>query len=1313
MTVTFLEDEATPAKPKVTFLGDDTSFYSENTGRTVTAPDGIGGKAVTYLDSTQNQGKKSNEHFGFVHTPISFITNSATQNNLKKFTQGAIKGVINSGLSLATADAATMEKRLGRVRELRAGDSLDWREKLKDTAIDVTGLPKLNLEEQEAKILSRIKDIKKIRTDIPNVLEGMGLDPNDESFAGKLGAGGPSLGIAIALKNPIIVGSILGTQTYSNTYNEAREVGLGIGEAQKAAFIDAGGVATIEAIGTSALFSILKDANVFSRAVKGFLQQGSEEFSQEVYSILVKNEFDITDTGFDEGLAQALESFLIGGLWGAPVSAMINQSPQTLQQIANDLGVSKEEAQILIDWSEGLADLPQVQQEYTQALDSAIHDEFSPLKDDAESRGKVEDIIANFYEGVSVTKEERNAISEYLERKQIQFEAQVQEKYIEQANDIKNQFERSQKLDPNKPTSFRKAMGYTPESIVQFIKRNGGIEFNGELKARDITTKSMVGLIRKAKSVDSEQISMLGKDAEKLPDQLDFLKEKLFLEGYFPNKDNYDQIEDSEIYDAIAEELAGNKVYNQEDTAKIVELTDFNVVDDYDQSGIDPSMSEIEIANRLREIDGLLPYIPPSREQLQDPPPQEFAERVGDTEPKPLPEAIVSDEDVMGDVEYVKAKRQGFVSGKIIGPVKGFFGDMLEGLDKFVGSSSTRVKTVDVRLMYRLRAFENSTKQNIVQDHRAIEPFLRAIKTLDLDTFIALDLAMKNGNNKVIDQIAKTNGIENEINAVRGVLDNIYQNALAVGMNVNYRAEFFPRAVKDLAGLMDHLRQSEYWSTITEAVKAKEGKLGRDLKEEEKITVINTLLRGYSVDGISLSLKGQFKDRTIRKINKEINEFYEDTDQALLKYIHVANEAIETSKLFGRGQSINGSSNIKDSIGAYVNDMLVKGDINFKQAKVIQDILNARFNEGRMSGIMAGVRDLSYIDVMGSPLNALTQIGDLTTSIYNSGLINTLITLPKAITNRVEVTMDDLGLDNISIEFDNGNFTSRAVDRVFTATGLKKIDKIGKLTLVNSALRKFRKQAKSNNARLIRKLSDMFGQDASTVLEDLKNKNMTPDVQLLVFNTLLDFQPMARSEMPEYYLRAGNGKIFYMLKSFTIKQLDMYRREVYMEFKDGVVNNDKAQIVGSLRNLMYLAGLWTAMGASADWIKDYVRSFFGGDEFDEPESYVIDNILKAFGFSKYQKEMITKKGPVEVAWDIVQPPAKFLGNIYKDFDKFNKEGLNLENSRGIRTIPVGGELYYFWFGAGTVSNKKINSKKRRSYNKKTKKQKSKGMAKYQ
>ena len=82
-------------------------------------------------------------------------------------------------------------------------------------------------------------------------------------------------------------------------------------------------------------------------------------------------------------------------------------------------------------------------------------------------------------------------------------------------------------------------------------------------------------------------------------------------------------------------------------------------------------------------------------------------------------------------------------------------------------------------------------------------------------------------------------------------------------------------------------------------------------------------------------------------------------------------------------------------------------------------------------------------------------------------------------------------------------------------------------------------------------MEQYFDGDIDEVLEDLRGDKITENIKVLVFNTLADHQPITLSEMPVKYNEMAGGRIFYMLKSFTIKQLDVFRNIHFDKINNG------------------------------------------------------------------------------------------------------------------------------------------------------------------
>lgn len=597
--------------------------------------------------------------------------------------------------------------------------------------------------------------------------------------------------------------------------------------------------------------------------------------------------------------------------------------------------------------------------------------------------------------------------------------------------------------------------------------------------------------------------------------------------------------------------------------------------------------------------------------------------------------------------------------------------------DKGLAPISTRLKNIDPSLKRALRDFEFKLGRSVQGDRQSVENWLKGVRKIDIGDYADLDLALKNGDAAKTKEIISKYGLEKEFAKVRKTLDELYERAKAVGYDIGYEQNYFPRRIKDAEGFLEYLSRGDDWNIIDEAIKAKETELGRYLDMEEKANLINTMIRGYQQGKITLSETGAMKNRTIDIVDAELNQFYDDSVNSLISYIDSTNEAIEARRFFGKADKSDKFANLEDSIGSYILNLLADGKIKPSQEKELRDILQARFNPKSMSGILRVYKNLSYIDTMGSITSAITQIGDLAFALYRGGITETAKAAGRAVVNKSKITRADIGIEKIAQEFEDASRSAKAVDTVFTIIGLKKLDQIGKETLINASIGKARKLAEKPTDEFMRRLQAVFGNETEQVIKDLKAGETTENVKMLAFSDLLDFQPAALSEMPEQYLKGGNGRIFYMLKTYTVKLLDVYRNEVFQVIKENPVQG--------MKNLMYLTGALLAMNVTADEIKDFIL----GRETSWKDR-TIDNILKLAGFSKFTIYKAREEGIGSAAAKTILPPFKFIDSVYKDLNQAEE----VSQLQTIDSIPVGGKLYYWWFGKGRTKteNKKTKGK---------------------
>ncbi|MCK5385940.1 MAG: hypothetical protein KAJ39_02060, partial [Gammaproteobacteria bacterium] len=346
-----------------------------------------------------------------------------------------------------------------------------------------------------------------------------------------------------------------------------------------------------------------------------------------------------------------------------------------------------------------------------------------------------------------------------------------------------------------------------------------------------------------------------------------------------------------------------------------------------------------------------------------------------------------------------------------------------------------------------------------------------------------------------------------------------------------------------------------------------------------------------------------------------------------------------------------------------------KGEIDAQHEGIVNDILNARFHEKGTRGIIQAYKNMSYIDTMGSPISALTQIGDFAWPAYLYGVPATMKHAYRAAMKKSKITKEDIGVERVAQEFADSGTLGNAVSKVFKWVGLEKIDAIGKETILNAALEDYQKQAKKNPAKLKKEIRIIFEAETDSVIEDLVNNEISDNVKLLVYHKLLDFQPVALSEMTQKYLLAGNGRLFFMLKTFTIRQFDIFRRESYNK----IIKGDKAEKIQGLKNLVRLSMFFVLANAGADELKDWVLG--RKTDFDDR---VADNMLRLFGVSKFVTWKARTEGVGSALARQILPPFKFIDSAGKDIITFGDEkGLEV-----IGSIPVAGKLAYWHMGRG-------------------------------
>ena len=662
-------------------------------------------------------------------------------------------------------------------------------------------------------------------------------------------------------------------------------------------------------------------------------------------------------------------------------------------------------------------------------------------------------------------------------------------------------------------------------------------------------------------------------------------------------------------------------------------------------------------------------------------------------------------------------------------------------IDKGLGSISTRLKNVDPMLRAEIRNLDFRTAQKIVTALRIAHPLLEKTKQMSPQDKFVWDAARRNSDEGKIKEIAAKYNMTADQEKLRTVLDQIRQDAIDVGYDVGFIEEYWPRIIKDQEGFLQATKGISQRPVITDAIKVYADKLGMTVEkfeieypEQAADIASNTILgRNLGIGG-----PGNIQARQYETVPPELNKFYMDSDAALMQYIYSMTKKIEARRFFGKVperiatlktekkrkqvmlteyEKSNNTARIEDvsgdllrieqeldkyklqrdyteNIGTYINDLRMSGRIQADDEKVVRDILDARFHEHGATGIVNAYKNMSYIDVMGSPISALTQIGDLAWAMYVGkvwtprGLADTVKNVGKAITKKSEITKEDLGIERIAQEFADGTTLGNAVSWVFKKVGLERIDSIGKETLINNAFSNYKVMASTEAGRteLLKQIKPIFGTQSESVINDLLAGNPTDNVKMLLYHRLLDFQPVALSEMSEQYLKSGNGRVFYMLKTYTLKQFDVFRNEAWHKIKTG----ERDQVIEGIGNMIKLVSLLTLANAGADELKDWML----GKE-TKFEDNVIENFLTMGGASKFVRMQTAREGLGSGLIGQILPPFRFVNSISKDLNQLygsyiTGDTIDFDHARIVESIPIGGKIYYWHYGRGEDYKKSSN-----------------------
>lgn len=567
---------------------------------------------------------------------------------------------------------------------------------------------------------------------------------------------------------------------------------------------------------------------------------------------------------------------------------------------------------------------------------------------------------------------------------------------------------------------------------------------------------------------------------------------------------------------------------------------------------------------------------------------------------------------------------------------------MKQGFVKAVVPISTRIAAKDQELAKNLVAMEAKVHSGQFKLHERVKGFTDEIRGFENETAAKLQLYLANGKVfKAKKLYLGAGGSKKNFEEVQSVISGLLTDARKAGYKLPEIKEFFPRRVRDVEGLAMN-EHAKLGAEIKHFIATKM----RNPSDKE----IDKLVRGILNPSKKTNAKtgGSLRSRQKERVNAEELKYYHDTGETLMSYVNDMVTDIERAKFLTnigakkppKGFALDGTD-LDDNLNGVLAQRQKSGYYHAGDLQELTGLLKSRFGQGEVasSAAVQAFKNSTYIATLGNFKSAVTQIGDLAFSAHRNGIINTSLELMNRIPglrrvvkdSHKRVTKEQIGLEDAIQEFAGDGNGKKALAHVLKWTQFSRMDKLGKETFVNSHFRKVKKALNGTNGKvermaMRRKWQPVFGDQTEQMIDDLSKGKFSDNVAVYLFDSLSEVQPIALSEMPQAYLDNPNGRIFYMLRSFTIKQLDLMRRDILDNFAKG--DAPKA-----FRNVASLGTLFVMANGSADMAKDFIS---GKDV--EMEDTIVDNIWKLMGVNRYTGDRVLSGTPGQAVTDMLAPP---------------------------------------------------------------------------
>jgi len=274
---------------------------------------------------------------------------------------------------------------------------------------------------------------------------------------------------------------------------------------------------------------------------------------------------------------------------------------------------------------------------------------------------------------------------------------------------------------------------------------------------------------------------------------------------------------------------------------------------------------------------------------------------------------------------------------------------------------------------------------------------------------------------------------------------------------------------------------------------------------------------------------------------------------------------------------------------------------------------------------------------------------------------------------------------------------NQVTDWIFRNSGLKvlpsfrTVDKLGKDVAINSAHTKAVKilSTRKGVEKMTKELSPAWGEDTPQLIKELKSGEITDIVKQYLFTRLSEMQPVSRTEMPESFLAMNNGRIYYQLLTWTMKQFSLFRKEALHRMAYGNTQEKLKGMEMMTKAIVFLGGANIASDEAKRFITNRDSAFTGKDMPTEVAGALLKNSTKNF---------LGSSDPFEQHMPLASI-VKRIGQTGYQAATTEETTIGDFGAEAWRSMPILGKLTYMWLLGGAEEFNKKQEAKREASNK--------------